>query len=108
MTSYILETGSLAEVWSSLPYGSKELLHDNSNQFQFVNFFDGILTFYDSEHIRALSSRSYSAEATTILFYYYEGKNERIARNLIFYLIFLKYTPICATKMDSLLILQLQ
>ena len=105
MTSYILETGSLAEVWSSLPHGSKELLHDDSNQV--VNF-DGILTFYDSEHIRALSSRSYSAEATTILFYYYEGKNERIARNLIFYLIFLKYTPICATKMDSLLISQLQ
>ena len=107
MTSYILETGSLAEVWSSLPYGSKELLHDNSTQFQFVNF-DGILTFYDSEHIRALSSRSYSPEATAVLFYYYEEKNERIASNLIFYLIFLKYTPICATQMDSLLISQLQ
>ena len=64
MTSYILETGSLAEVWSSLPHGSKELLHDDS---KFVNF-DGILTFYDSEHIRALSSRSYSPEATAVLF----------------------------------------
>ena len=92
MTSYILETGSLAEVWSSLPYGSKELLHDDSNQV--VNF-DGILTFYDSEHIRALSSRSYSPEATAVLFYYYEEKNERIASNLIFYLIFLKYANMC-------------
>ena len=91
MTSYILETGSLAEVWSSLPYGSKELLHDDS---KFVNF-DGILTFYDSEHIRALSSRSYSPEATAVLFYYYEEKNERIASNLIFYLIFLKYAYLC-------------
>ena len=91
MTSYILETGSLAEVWSSLPYGSKELLHDDS---KFVNF-DGILTFYDSEHIRALSSRSYSPEATAVLFYYYEEKNERIASNLIFYLIFLKYANMC-------------
>ena len=94
MTSYILETGSLAEVWSSLPYGSKELLHDDS---KFVNF-DGILTFYDSEQIRALSSISYSAEATAVLFYYYEGKNERIASNLIFYLIFLKYANMYNTN----------
>ena len=92
MTSYILETGSLAEVWSSLPYGSKELLHDDSNQV--VNF-DGILTFYDSEHIRALSSKSYSPEATMALLHYYKKKNERIASNVLFNSIFLKYANLC-------------
>ena len=92
MTSYILETGSLAEVWSSLPHGSKELLHDDSNQV--VNF-DGILTFYDSEHIRALSSKSYSPEATMALLHYYKKKNERIASNVLFNSIFLKYANLC-------------